>query len=828
MKKVLITIFFALATLLLPIYSISSNALVNEKVGDISFFDVAPKLVTASENKIFLLNESDEYVYTFSNDTLTKTSLYGKITALKYFDGTIYYTVANTLFSYNPTTLASNEICSLASNIVDFTVTQNTVYLLTNTTLYSFSLQGKDILLLNDSFTSLKAITFVNDTLYLINTNKLYKYSNDITVLLGTLSQRQTSEFNIVALNEGLLVLEKDKNVVSLFSFNGELISTLLESTDNVLLRSFKGGEVFAIDCIAKYNNELLVCDSIAKSLQSFSLSNNSLVFNKILLASSGADDNRLNHAQDFDILTSNMFVFADTDNNRISLFDLVNNNAKVISNDYSYPQIVAASSLEEIIVYDKNGLSRLNINGTKTEIPISFNVKDIVCDTLSNTYLYNSNNNKVVKLVGNTFTDIANIDNANNLQMCINASATTLYVLHNSTITLINLEDNSLSNISLNYSPVSMALDYKNGIYLLNKSLGNYEIIKMNEETIETTKNIESNDELIKLSIDLHTGKFYALNNTLSCLTNLELNLAENLLSYSSDTTQFSVTANTSEVSVFSVNSDCQAYKYPFNVSPILSLDRGDKVILLNENISENPKFGYYLVTGKQNKNIACYIQKDRLTKVTEQVIPQYNKVKIITAIANVYKFPTSALTDVDGVSLTTNLTSLQLKRDEVVEILSYAYSLKDINGTEFMCVKLDGGEVVYINKNTAINSELDAEKYNKVFQPNGKLVSKREVEIVGYKLEEDGSYKTFTTLKNNTLIYLEEDFNTGNEYTKVVYLNSNNEQISVYVLTRFVDPDDITTPQMIGLIILFFVIISSILLGVIIYKNKKPKLAK
>ena len=142
-------------------------------------------------------------------------------------------------------------------------------------------------------------------------------------------------------------------------------------------------------------------------------------------------------------------------------------------------------------------------------------------------------------------------------------------------------------------------------------------------------------------------------------------------------------------------------------------------------------------------------------------------------------------------------------------------------------MCVTLQDGSVVYINKNTAINSELDAEKYNKVFQPNGKLVSRREVPIEGYTKNEDGSYTKVITFDSGRLIYLESAFDTNNEYTKIVYLNNNNEQISVYVLTRFVDPDDITVPQIIGLIILLFVIISSVLLFVMVAKNKKIKLS-
>lgn len=830
MKKFFSILILLLATICLPLTSLTSKALVNKSTDNSLFYDITPTLVTASEDSIYALNSTDGFVYSFKEKTMVKTNLSGSFSVMKYHLSNIYYAANNTLYKYNILSQTSSLIFSLSNNIVDFIIEGNDIYILTSTTLYNYSPSDNTISPISSVFTNAKALTVKNSIIYVIDVNKLYSINEDFVILLGIISQQATSSYEIIALNDNLLVLEKPKNTINLFSYKGSLVANSLDSTNDVVTRTFKSGEVFSIDSFCKQNDEIIICDSIAKSIQSFFLAENKkLTFSKLIAASKGADTNRLNHAQDFDILTSDTFVFADTENNRVSIVNYNENTSYELDNLFNVPRIVAVNNLEEIYVYDNNYLTKINSDKSKQEISLPFMVYDIVCDTLSNTYLYDATNEKVVKMVDNTFENIASIEKATNLQMCINASATNLYVLHNSTISIIDLEDTSnVKNIQLDYSPVSIAIDYKNNIYVLKNQTTNYLLSKLTGESVVQTKEINTTDKLIKLNIDLHTGKFYALNDTLCALTDLEINIAENLLSFSSQTSYFNITPFENEVEVYTIKSSCQAYKYPFNVSPLLALNQGDKVIMLTENIDENSKFAYCLITGKSHTNLAAYIQKSVLEKVTTQIKPEYKKVKVITAIANVYKYPTSQLISVNSENVTCNLTSLQLKRDDTARILSYAYGLVDTNGTKFMCVQLDSGEIVYINQNTAINSDLDADKYNKVFQPNGKLVSKREVVIEGYTLNHDGSYSKATTFESGRLIYLESDFDTNNEYTKIVYLNSNNEQISVYVLTRFVDPDDITVPQIIGLIILLFVIISSILLVIILVKNKKPRISE
>lgn len=828
MKKIFSILILVLATICLSVPSLASKALTNKTTDHSLFYDITPTLVTASEDSIYVLNSNDNYVYSFKEKAMVKTNLSGDFSTMKYHLSNIYYVSNNTLYKYNILSQTSSLIISVSTNIIDFVIEGNDIYILTNTTLYNYSHSDNIISPISSVFTNAKALTVKNNVIYVIDVNKLYSINDEFVVLLGIISQQATSSYEIIALDENLLVLEKPKNTINLFSYKGSLVANSLDSTNDVVTRTFKSGEVFSIDSFCKQNDEIIICDSIAKSIQAFSLSENKkLTFSKLIAASKGADTNRLNHAQDFDILTSDTFVFADTENNRVTIVNYNENTSYELDDLFNVPRIVAVNNLEEIYVYDNNYLTKINSDKTKQEILLPFIVYDIVCDTLSNTYLYDATNEKVVKMVENTFEDVANIEKSTNLQMCINASATNLYILHNTTISIIDLENTTnIKNIQLDYSPISIAVDYKNNIYVLKNQTTNYLLSKLTDESVVQTKEINTTDKLIKLNIDLHTGKFYALNDTLCALTDLEINLAENLLSFSSKTEYFNTTPFENEIEVYTIKSSCQAYKYPFNVSPLLALNQGDKVIMLNENIDENSKFAYCLITGKSHTNLAAYIQKSVLEKITDQVKPEYQKVKVITAIANVYKYPTSQLISVNSENVTCNLTSLQLKRDDTAKILSYAYGLVDTNGTKFMCVQLDSGEIVYINQNTAINSDLDADKYNKVFQPNGKLVSKREATIEGYTLNHDGSYSKATTLENGKLIYLENAFDTNNEYTKIVYLNSNNEQISVYVLTRFVDPDDITVPQIIGLIILLFVIISSILLVIIIVKNKKPRI--
>ncbi len=828
MKKLSILIMSIVTLICISSSVIKVNALSNLGTDGVGFINISPTRITCNADTLFVLNESDNYMYSLKDNSIEKLNVSGSISFIKYFSSNVYYSVSNVLYRYNTLTESSHIVATIPSNIVSFEVTTSDIYILTSTTLYSFDTVSDDLTIITSALTNAKTSILKNTDLYLIDTNKLYKVKDGNVLLLGTLSQMTTSSFELLALENGLVVLEKPSNVISLFNYNGSYNNTCITATNSVLTRTFKSGELFGPTAMCYYNGKVVITDNATKSIQAFTFRlDNTLQFDSIIVASSGADNNRLNNASDFDIVDNKLFIFADTENNRVSTIEYDSKVCSVLNYSFTLPKIVAGDSRQNIYVYDNNYFTIINqAQNSKTELTLNFALADICCDTTTNTYALDDTNNKLLKLCGTNFEQVALLDVAQTSHMCINASATQIYVLTGNTIYTISTATSAVTSRTLASVAQSITVDYKNNLYLLYKIDTGYKLEKQVDGEIINTFIIETTDTLAKLNINLNTGKFYSLNKTLSCVTELGATFAENLLSFSQNTSALSSTPLTSEVEVYYANQNCLVYAYPFNVSPILTLNQNDKVILLSDEVAENPTFYHCLITNKSNVNYSGYIQKTSLTKVTSQISPEYEKARVITAIANVYKYPTSTPLEIGNNRITFNLTDRQLIKNDVVQILSYAYDLSDGVNTGFLCVKLEDESIVYINKNTAINNDLDAAKYNKVFQPNAKLTSQRGTEIDGYRQNEDNTYTAIKTFESGKLIYLEQAFDTSNEYTKVIYLNSNNEQVAIYVLTKFVDPDDITTHQIIGLIILTFVIISSILVIIIIIKSKNKKI--
>ena len=400
MKKFLSILFLLLASITLPLVTFESKALTNQSTENAAFNDITPLLVSASETSVFALNASDNFVYEITNNTMVKTNINGQISKMKYHNESIYYSVENQLFAHTLSTTSTSLIASFTEQIVDFVVNENNVYVLTSTTLFSLSLSNSSITTISSVFTNAKAITINQNVIYIIDVNKLYSINQSVVVLLGIISQQATSSYEIIALQDNLLVLEKPKNTINLFTYKGGLVANSLDSTSDIVTRTFKSGEVFSTDSFCKQNDKIIICDSIAKSIQAFTLNQNKLVFSTLIVASKGADTNRLNHAQDFDLINSEVFVFADTDNNRVTITDYKTNKSFEVNNLFNVPTIVAVNNLQEIYVYDNNYLTKILSDNTKQEIALPFIVADIVCDTLSNTYLFNASNNKVVKMI--------------------------------------------------------------------------------------------------------------------------------------------------------------------------------------------------------------------------------------------------------------------------------------------------------------------------------------------------------------------------------------------------------------------------------------------
>src|SRR5699024_5877955 len=81
---------------------------------------------------------------------------------------------------------------------------------------------------------------------------------------------------------------------------------------------SFMLGEVSEFTDVKIYNNLIYVADYINKNIQSFSLLNESIVPNQIIIALTSFEDGYFNSVNDFQLLNDNALLVSHTNNNRL------------------------------------------------------------------------------------------------------------------------------------------------------------------------------------------------------------------------------------------------------------------------------------------------------------------------------------------------------------------------------------------------------------------------------------------------------------------------------------------------------------------------------
>jgi len=369
----------------------------------------------------------------------------------------------------------------------------------------------------------------------------------------------------------------------------------------------------------------------------------------------------------------------------------------------------------------------------------------------------------------------------------------------------------------------IDFSIDYKSNLYLLVKSSDNKMQIEKytNGQLVNTI--VLNNNNYINLELDIKQGNFYLIDQHLSAIRVVSINdFVDNLSRFANDTSFISHTPSSEQTKVASIKSSTFVYQYPFTISPLLELKQNEQVIIIEEECEENNEFSYCLIANQNEKNILGYIQKSALNFYTSDITPAFEKVKIITAYAYLYKMPTS-LKFQDNKDLKLDKMAYQ---NEEYNVVGYAYGYKDSTNNTYYTIKLDDDTYAYVKSFNAMNSELDV--YQATFQPNAHLSTINNNDTIYlYKLNDNNEYEiTSIKLDNNIKVYVAGEYNTENEYTKIVYLNNNNEQLSAYIQTKYIVMDGITKHIQIGIILLFASL--ALIIIVIIYLMKYIKQRK
>ena len=785
MRK-LSVVFLLLVTILVCPFKI--NTAYAEEVCDVFYNIQSPKFLCGNENEYFVYQDNGDLIH-YSQNQFSKSNIQN-VLDMCYFNNKLYYLKDDTIFDL------TGEVKAFDIETLGFAVSNETIFAFSKNEISNGELK-------RSTFTNIKDICVYGNYLYVIDGNVLKRVSLDLTSSsdLKIISHKSDSSFKLMIKDDDFYIFEDD--TIKLINSDNTNPIVLL-SPSLIFNRTFISGEVFIIADVELSGDYMLVADKKTGSVQKFILTENKLVFDKLLVASQGADSNRLYAPNSF-CLSSQGVIVADTGNNRVML---KSNNTKLL--DATSPTIVTSDNNNSVFVLTENDIINFNLNSTETlSIARPENVIDLKCNQVNN--LYALTNAGLMQYTSNEWGLIYETTDALSLQC--DASGQYVYIRYADGLKSFNLNTKQVTNCYSSDKIIDFALDYKNNIYTLEDMTIN----KISLGTIQ--KQITLEKTYSKLLVSLNSGDIDLLDTDICAIKHLQnSDFADNLSTYTNDLSYFSESLLTSPCKVAVLKSASQVYKYPFNISPLFKLNKDDKVIVLNKECLENSKFAYCLINSYGGKNTLGYIQTSALDYTIVDSIPSFEKVKVITALAYIYKYPTSLKTD--GVE-----SSYQtLGFNDVVEVLSYSYNIKDSNSNSFYCVRLQDNTIGYINTRTAMNSELDV--YQKSFQPNGKVEKSLQEDVIYCYDYENGEYiKTEKQLENGQNIFLSSELNTDNQFTKVVYLNDKNEQISTYVETKYVYLNDLTKHKYIGLVLLLVALIMGGIITALILVSKKKK---
>ena len=750
-----------------------------------------PTIISGTQNSYYVYQQNGRLVF-FDNGEFSSTSI-TDIKQIEYNQSNMFYLKNDTIFN------EQNEIIlECSDSTIGFLRVDGTFYHYTNNMITN-GIANTNI------FSNIQDVCYYNDFIYIINDGILYKINTELTTCttLARLTWESNSTFKMKIQENKIFLLEN--TTLKLLDLDGTIINNALLSPSYIFDRTFVSGEVFKIGDFDVYQNQIIIADYITGAVQLFRM-NTELKFDKLLVASFGADSDRLYNPSSL-CYTSKGIAIADTGNNRIML----SSDNKLL--DAKTPTKVTSDNNSKLYILESEKIIFLDLEqNSSVEISRPTDILDIQCNQLGQ--LYAITPSKILFFNQNSWQDLTPLDFVNSKAFKCDTSGQNLFIWHQNGIHCYNIDNNTFEQKYTNGNILDFALDYKNNLYIL--------------ETNKISKIANNNvvDEIYlpltysKLNITPNSGDIYVIDSTLHKIERVASNdFVDNLNEYKNDISYFNSPLNKQKAVIAQITNECEAYKYPFDISPIVDLNTNQKIIILKEVCEDNSKFSYCLINNHSNKNILAYVKRSNLQILTNDTSPTFEKIRIITSIAHVHKFPTS----LDYTFQTT--TYEDITYDTVLDVISYSNNIQDSNGTTFFCVRLEDGSIGYISTRTAMNNQLDI--YQKSFQPNGKLMKILQQDtIYGYNLNGDTYEKQDTiTFEDKTLVFLSKALDTSNEYTKIVYINENNEQLSTYVLTKYVYLNDLTKHKYIGIALLFVAIVLGCIITALIVVLRKTK---
>ena len=422
-----------------------------------------------------------------------------------------------------------------------------------------------------------------------------------------------------------------------------------------------------------------------------------------------------------------------------------------------------------------KNNLYAINYDDSNNYILKYSAIEDrlsiiLTASTLGLTFTENS---KITVSPNGEYIFLSNVNNATNL-----------YYLHNlSNLTQIDTASYGITNIN------EVAIDCANNLFILDKNGTDSKLHKLNRNTYSYYGYLRlpfnGLNKYNNLKINVETGTIFAVNtltNTLETISTVdeELIFTENISSFIHPLNFAELEALEENIVLANIKeASTPLFQTPYNITPMLILNQNENVIILSNNVNDNPDYAYVLyVNHLSGENKTGYILKTLLEE-QEFLVSEYTKVRILNNNTNFYKYPTTLVTNESSIIVgTTN-------KNDVFNILNEVNDLTDANGNSFYAVETSDNKIVYIRKIDVVPEEITVIVPTLFTNAEITITDTSEFITVYQNLQTLAPLPDTLTAGKRIYITL---YDRNNEYTEVTFLNESSEEITGYVLTKYI----------------------------------------
>lgn len=825
----------------------------------------SPHLISGSDQDFYVCDAIND-IYHFNQDTLRlETQAYHNLVDIDTYANILYILTPDKLIKYNTLSNPINQTEIFTKNSMDsnFSLICADSIGFVIASEYSVNFLNPDTSInipitthirnhAEEDLGHIKAIELYQNKIYVIHSTPIAVFKSEYSIQIpdnthpnysiqctnsSELSTAINSHFEIKMMNSTLVIALEDQMYLTNSAIN-QTSPSILQTVLTPI--GFTQGQVKRLTSFDIYQDKIIICDENpqSNSIQSFRLTENQeLIFDKLLVASSGADSDRLYLPSDLSLSNhtpSQYFLYiADFGNNRIQRKDLTTGeNSKSI--DISSPKQIEMSTLGQIYITTSNAIQYYETEDTTS--PTIIDITDFkICsskatcknefyslDAKNNLLLrYNKSINSLDTIL--TFNDLDILDNS---KLLASVSGNTLFLLSDNSIYSIHLDNKNTNHDKIlqisDKNIVDFDIDYKNNLFCLLEKDGEYSIVQYSSNILTKTLDLGFGN-YNSLTLDVINGVFYSIDNKYNKIIKIKTSNFVNSLEFYENNNDFRQNPALTGANIARVTQNTQTFLYPFNISPSLKLDKDDLVIVLKYQTEENHNFAYIMVSNKQDKNMLVYIENLYLEEVQDTPLD----FEEITVTANhttyLYYLPTGLdFEDNRNCALENQIVS----RYQKFRVIGNACGYKDFENMSYYTVQLQNGEIAYIKQRYAQNS--DTLVVSLTIQPNAKvqkILQSDRIYIYEYDSESNQYIKTLTELKDNQEIELVEKFDTNNEYLLIKYINDQNVLVQGYVPTKYIIYNDITLLKTVGFCLLAVCAILAIIAGTIIAKFVKNK---